>query len=111
MKTFKLIIALGILIVMSSINSTILASDSKEDVRVRTEENKVKVSLFNAERSKVVVKIYDEQRNVVKNIKLGNGLTPGIILDFDGSEKQYYRLVLVSGKNIVFNNKIKLGTH
>lgn len=98
-------------IAMSSFNNPMMAIDKKDDVRVRTEENKVRVSLFNGNQSIVGVKIYDENRNVVRDIDLGNGLTPGIILDFKDSEKQYYRFVLTSGNEVVYDNKIKLGTY
>ena len=108
--TLKLFVIAGVVFFAQTLFNPIHAQEKKElDPRIQVEDNKVKIWLLNAERSNLSVKIYDERRNVIKNVSLGDGLTVGKILDFDGSDIAYYRLVILDGKEVLFNNKIKLG--
>ncbi|UJH67803.1 hypothetical protein [Allomuricauda sp. SCSIO 65647] len=109
--TFRLFIIAGMVFFAQSLFNPIHAQEKKkEDPRIRVEDNKVKIWLFNEQRSDLVVKIYDRQSNLVRKVKLGDGLTVGKILDFNGSENAYYRLVVLDGKEVLYHDKIKLGT-
>ena len=112
MKTkFKLFIIVGVAFLIQGLFNPMFALEKeKKDPRIQVEENRVKIWLVNTERSQLSIKIYDERRNIITKVNLGDGITVGKILDFNGSEKGYYRLVVFEGKEVLFQDKIKLGS-
>lgn len=108
--TFRLFILAGFFAFQSFVNPLRAQEKAKEDPRIQVEDNKVKIWLFNAEGSNISIKVYNKNRRVVSQVHLGDGLTIGKILDFNGSDKGYYRLVVLDGKEVLYNDTIRLGT-
>ncbi len=107
----KLFIIAGVAVLIQGMFNPLLAQEQeKKDPRIQVEDNKVRIWLLNSERSQLSIKIYDERRNIITKVNLGDGITVGKILDFNGSEKGYYRLVVFEGKEVLFQDKIKLGS-
>ncbi len=108
--TFRLFVVAGFLAFQSFVNPLMAQEKAKEDPRIQVVDNQVKIWLFNAEGSNISVKVYDENRRVISKFHLGDGLTVGKILDFNGSDKAYYRLVVLDGKEVLYTDTIQLGT-
>nr|WP_299340896.1 hypothetical protein [Allomuricauda sp.] len=109
--TFKLLAIVGIaFLAQSFFNPAIANEKTKGDPRIQVEDNKVKIWVFNEQQSNLTIKVYDERRNIIQNVSLGDGLTVGKILDFNSSDNTYYRVVVSAGKEVLYNKKIRLGT-
>ncbi|MEM1340282.1 MAG: hypothetical protein AAGF96_21185 [Bacteroidota bacterium] len=110
MKTTVKLFGIGMLFFVQALLTPIAASEIKNDPRVQERNNTVSIWLLNTDRSDLTVKVYDRQNNFVRQVKLGNALTAGKILDFKKSDYGYYRLVIVANKEVIYNKKIRLGT-
>ncbi len=107
----KLFIIAGVAFLIQGLFNPLFAQEKEnQDPRIQVKDNKVKIWLLNSELSQLSIKIYDERRNIITKVNLGDDLTVGKILDFNGSKNGYYRLVVFEGKEVLFQDKVKLGS-
>ncbi|NAS13318.1 hypothetical protein [Poritiphilus flavus] len=108
---FKRVFSLALVFLGLALFNPAQATEKKDDPRIQVEDNLVRLWFLNQERSSLFVKIYDDQSNVIRKVNLGDELTVGKVLDFNQSEKAYYRLVIMADKDVLFDTKIRVGSH
>ncbi len=108
---FKKVFSIALVFLGLALIHPTQAAEKNEDPRIQVEDNMVRIWLLNQDRSSLSVKIYDNHSNVIRKVNLGDALTVGKVLDFNQSEKSYYRLVVMADNAVLFDTKIRVGKH